>query len=362
VTGITLILLASLVPGEGIGSMDDLYCSTFSIAAVDTATGECGVAVASRVLAVGHIVPWAEPGAGAVATQALANAGFGPAGLDLLAGGMAADDVLDSLLATDPGREERQLGVVDASGRSATFTGTGTMEWAGGVSGPGYAIQGNILTGPEVVAAMEEAFLSTGGPLPWRLLRALAAGDAAGGDSRGRQSAALLVVRAGGGYQGAGDRLVDIRIDDNPDPVTELARVYSLWEPAFAFAVYLDAGTPADGSHALDIMERALAAGIRDAETLNSFAWTLAERGLFPERALELALEAHSLAPDDANIMDTLAQAYFSAGQYANAVTWEQEALRREPGSTFFQEQMRRFQEALDATGRAPLPILEDGE
>lgn len=346
-----LVLTLSLPSGGD--TSDGLYCSTFSIVAVDTATGDCGVAVASRVLAVGYIVPWVKPGAGAVATQALVNPNLGPEGLALLSSGMPAVEVLDSLVASDSGSADRQLGVVDASGRSATFTGSGAMNWAGGVCGPGYSIQGNILVGPEVVEEMREAFLSSGGPLSWRLLKALEAGDAAGGDSRGRQSAALVVMRTGGGYMGAGDRLVDIEIADSPQPVAELARVYSLWEPVFLFPVYIDAGREPEQSYAMAIMERSLSMGQPDAETLNAFAWTLAERGIYPERALELAMQAHMASPEDANIMDTLAQACYSAGQYEQAVTWESEALRREPDGQFFQQQLAKFRRALADTERA---------
>jgi uncharacterized Ntn-hydrolase superfamily protein len=348
------VLLTLSLPA-GPGAPGDLYCSTFSIVAVDTATGDCGIAVASRVLAVGYIVPWAEPGVGAVATQALVNPLLGPGGLDLLSSGMTAAEAMDSLVASDSGSVDRQLGVVDASGGSASFTGSGAMDWAGGICGPGYSIQGNILVGSEVVEEMEEAYLNSGGPLSWRLLSALRAGDAAGGDSRGRQSAALIVMRAGGGYMGAGDRLVDIQIADSPDPVTELARVYALWEPVFLFPVYIDAGTVLEQGYAMAIMERSLALEEPGAETLNAFAWTLAERGLYPERALELAMQAHLAAPDDANIMDTLAQACYSAGQYDLAVTWETEALSREPDSRFFAEQLAKFRAALAGTGRSTL-------
>ncbi len=352
--GILLTLAAQgICPGPG----DGLVCSTFSIAAVDTASGECGVAVASRVLAVGCIVPWVGCGSGAVATQALVNISLGPMGLGLLAEGRPAGEALDSLLSSDEGFQDRQLGIVDARGGSATFTGTGTSAWAGGIAGPGYSIQGNILTGPEVVAAMETAFLETEGPLAYRLSRALAAGDDAGGDSRGRQSAALLVCRPGGGYQGVGDRLVDIRVDDHEDPVGEIERIYARWEPVFMIQVYADAGTEPELGYLGGMMDRALASGDRDPETLNAFAWTLAERGLEPGTAVALATEAHMLAPDDMNIVDTLAEALYSAGRFSEAVSWEEEALRRDPENTWFALQLAKFRDALDSTGRAPVPI-----
>jgi uncharacterized Ntn-hydrolase superfamily protein len=332
-------------------SWDGACTSTFSVAAVDTATGEAGVAVASKVLSVGYIVPWADPDAGAVATQALANAGFGPLGLELLEEGMDAGEVMDSLRAADPDIVQRQLGIVDMEGGSATFTGEQTLEWSGGAAGSGYAIQGNILTGPEVVDEMEAAFLETEGPLSERMLQALLAGDRAGGDSRGRQSAAMLVVRPEGGYQGSSDRLVDIRVADHPDPVAELERIYRLWEPTFVMPVYLQAGGEPEMGRALAMLEGYMEAGedsTRKAAMLNSFAWTIVTGDLdgYDSLALELAEQAHALAPDNANIMDTLATCHFAVGNVEEAVEWEQRALEMDPGNAFFIEQLERFRTA----------------
>jgi uncharacterized Ntn-hydrolase superfamily protein len=203
--------------------------STFSIVAADPEAGEVGVAVASRFFAVGSVVPWARAGVGAVATQSNANTTFGPRGLELLARGATARETLEVLLRGDSGPEARQVGVVAADGGSATHTGPRCTAWAGGRSGPGYAVQGNILAGEPVVAALEKRFLETKGrPLAERLLEALLAGDAAGGDARGRQSAALLVARERGGYNGFTDRAVDVRVDDHPDPLGEIARLTRL--------------------------------------------------------------------------------------------------------------------------------------
>jgi uncharacterized Ntn-hydrolase superfamily protein len=202
--------------------------ATFSIVAADLTRGEWGIAVASRFLAVGAVVPWARAGAGAVATQSYANTTFGPAGLDLMQKGMPAQEVLDRLLAKDEGRAQRQVGMVDAAGRAATFTGAECFAWAGGRCGPSYACQGNILTGPDVVDRMAETFEKAQGELAVRLFAALAAGDRAGGDSRGRQSAALLVVRPAGGYAGFNDRALDLRVDDAPNPVPRLRRLLEL--------------------------------------------------------------------------------------------------------------------------------------
>jgi uncharacterized Ntn-hydrolase superfamily protein len=202
--------------------------ATFSIVAHDPQNGDLGIAVASKFLAVGSVVPWAQAGAGAVATQALANVGFGPRGMALMAAGRPAAEALDALLANDPQREQRQVGLVDARGNAAAHTGKECMDWAGHFVGPGFTAQGNILAGQEVVKALAFRFTRVKGELAERLLAALQAGDEAGGDRRGRQSAALYVARAGGSYGGLLDRYIDLRVDDHPNPVPELARLLSL--------------------------------------------------------------------------------------------------------------------------------------
>jgi uncharacterized Ntn-hydrolase superfamily protein len=203
---------------------------TFSIVARSTDGESWGVAVASKFLAVGAVVPAAVAQVGAIATQADANVAFKGLALSHLDDGATASVALQRLLEEDDGRDERQVGIVDAEGGSATHTGHACLDWAGGVIGSGYAIQGNILAGEFVVAAMQDAFEASDGdePLARRLLAALSAGDDAGGDRRGRQSAALLVVREGAGYGGGDDIAADLRIDDHPDPVTELARLLDL--------------------------------------------------------------------------------------------------------------------------------------
>ena len=217
-----------------------MHPSTFSIVASDPSTGEFGVAVESKFLSVGAVVPWARAGVGAVATQAWANTSYGPRGLRLLARGLPAPTALDRLVATDGGRAQRQAGMVDAAGNAATYTGGGCMPWAGGVTGPGFACQGNILAGPSVVEDMAAAYQAARGSLADRLVTALAAGQAAGGDRRGQQSAALLIVREKGGYGGWNDRAVDLRVDDHARPVEELARLLALHK------LYLYPTDPAD--------------------------------------------------------------------------------------------------------------------
>jgi uncharacterized Ntn-hydrolase superfamily protein len=206
---------------------------TYSIAACDLERGEWGVGVQSKFLAVGSVVSWAEPGAGAVATQAYANPRYGPEGLALLREGLPAGEVVAALVAADPGRDERQVGVVDALGAGAAWTGPGCHEWAGHRTGRCYAAQGNILVGAETVDALAETFEPGGGSLAERLLACLAAAQAAGGDRRGQQSAALYVVRRDGGYAGLSDVLVDLRVDDHERPVEELQRLYALHDRLF---------------------------------------------------------------------------------------------------------------------------------
>jgi uncharacterized Ntn-hydrolase superfamily protein len=203
---------------------------TFSIVACDPASGDLGVAVASKFPAVGAVVPWARAGVGVVATQSSANTDFGPDGLQLMGGGLPAASALDAVLESDDDREERQVGFVDATGGAASFTGANCMDWAGGVTGDGFAAQGNILAGEAVVAALATTFTEMEGDLCDRLVAALLAGDAAGGDRRGKQSAALLVVRTGGGYEGRNDRYIDLRVDDHPDAPRELARLFTVWD------------------------------------------------------------------------------------------------------------------------------------
>lgn len=204
---------------------------TFSIVAWDPEaqpSAEWGVAVASKFLGVGSVVTWARAGVGAVATQALANIAYGPDGLELLAEGRSAEEVVTQLTQADALREQRQLGVLDANGRAATFTGRECFDWAGGHVGDGYCCQGNILKDGDVVLEMSRGFESSTGDLADRMLAGITAGDAAGGDRRGRQSAALLVVRADGGYGGGTDKTVDLRVDDHEHPVEELTRLLAL--------------------------------------------------------------------------------------------------------------------------------------
>ncbi|MBN1782981.1 DUF1028 domain-containing protein [bacterium] len=270
--------------------------STFSIVARDPDAGELGVAVASRFFAVGSVVPWARAGSGAVATQSYANTSFGWRGLDLLDRGATPDEAVQILIRDDEGRESRQFGIVAASGQSATYTGSQCLDWAGGRSGENYAVQGNILTGESVVTAMETTFLNTAGSLAERLYAALLAGDAQGGDSRGRQSAALLVVRDKAGYGGYTDRAIDIRVDDHAEPFKELGRLLVI---------------------------------ARMGDSWNQ-AWTLFQNKQF-QKALQPMESAAGLAPDNAEVFYDLAVIRLAARDTAGAFVALEQALRLNP-------------------------------
>lgn len=230
--------------------------ATYSIAACDLEAEQWGVATQSKFLAVGSVVPWASPHVGAIATQAYANPRYGPDGLALLGEGLSAGEVVERLTSADGDRSHRQLGVVDGKGGSATYTGAECMDWAGGIAGDGFAAQGNILVSEETVSAIAGSFEgSAGKPLAERLIDCLAAGQAAGGDSRGQQSAALLVVQRDGGYANLSDVVVDLRTDDHPLPIEELRRIYSLHEALFGKTPHSD-WIVLDGPLAAELTER----------------------------------------------------------------------------------------------------------
>ena len=242
--------------------------ATYSIAACDLGAGQWGVATQSKFLAVGSVVPWAEPHVGAIATQAWANPRYGLDGLQLLRVGRSAAEAVEELTAADEGRDHRQLGIVDAAGDGATYTGAECLDWAGGIAGPGFAAQGNILVSEATVRALVDTFAATTGrPLAERLLECLAAAQSAGGDRRGQQSAALLVVERDGGYASLSDVLVDLRVDDHATPVEELARIYRLHRALFG-------QTPRDDWLVVD---DALAAELRERLARLGYAGELAD-------------------------------------------------------------------------------------
>jgi uncharacterized Ntn-hydrolase superfamily protein len=258
--------------GQTASEKDRRIVSTFSIVARDSSAGELGVAVASRFFAVGSVVPWARADIGAVATQSFANTSFGPRGLDLLEDGATPEEALHILLRSDMDSEKRQVGIVSADGKSATYTGKECISWAGGRAGPNYAIQGNILAGDSVVIAMEAAFLETKGTLADRLYAALLAGDSKGGDKRGKQSAALLIVKKNAGYGGFTDRAIDIRVDDHPEPFKELGRLLNYAQMNYSWNEAWTLFTRKEYTAALPKMERTASLAPENPEVLYDLA------------------------------------------------------------------------------------------
>ena len=253
--------------------MSDVLVATYSIAACDLGAGRWGVATQSKFLGVGSVVPWAEPQVGAVATQSYANPRYGPEGLALLRDGLSAEEVVQRLTSADDGREHRQLGVVDAKGGSASFTGSECHDWAGGRIGPCYAAQGNILVSGKTVDAIVDTFEATGGrPLEERLLDCLDAAQAAGGDSRGQQSAALLVVERDGGYASLSDVVFDLRVDDHERPLEELRRLHGLHVAIFG-QTPRDEWLPVEGELAAELHERLARVGYEGDLDDTLFRW-----------------------------------------------------------------------------------------
>jgi uncharacterized Ntn-hydrolase superfamily protein len=245
--------------------------ATYSIVACDLEAREWGAAVQSKFPAVGAIVPWAEPEVGAVATQALANVSYGPRGLELLRDGLSSEKALARLTEADGEREHRQAGIVDAAGRAATYTGSSCLDWAGGVTGEGYAAQGNILVSEDTVTALARTFEATPGrALAERLLEALAAAQLAGGDRRGQQSAALLVVKKDSGYGASSDVLVDLRVDDHATPIEELRRLYGIHDLLFGRTPE-EEWLPVDEALAGELRERLAAVGYAQASLEEAF-------------------------------------------------------------------------------------------
>ena len=229
-TAVAMVAVSALLPLTQATVCATEPVATFSIVGYDPETGDLGVAVQSKFFAVGSVVPYAEAGVGAIASQAYGNTTFGPLGLAMLGSGMDVEAVMDSLLKHDPDAAQRQVGIVDAAGNSFAYTGDECMDWAGHETGPNFTAQGNILVGEETVAAMARAFRETEGVLGERLMRALEEGQAAGGDSRGMQSAAIYIARENGGYAGYNDVYCDLRVDDHAEPITELRRIFDLWK------------------------------------------------------------------------------------------------------------------------------------
>jgi len=346
-----LLLCIVLVLGLGARSAH----ATFSIVARDPQTGELGIAVQSRAFSVGAGVPWAEAGVGAVATQSNTNESFGPRGLALMRSGYTARETLDILLGADPGRENRQVGIVDARGRAATFTGEECGTWAGDSTEVDLSVQGNLLAGPDVVRDMVTAFHRTEGELAEKLLAALHAAQAAGGDKRGQQSAAILVVRESDAYPEYRTRYIELRVEDHPTPIDELERVFRMHQASDLLEAHVRYATAYDeqGDAAAAQRERqrigealqgTLQRGNASASTLNALAWNCAISDIHLQEALRAAQEAAAMEPENTNILDTLAEVHFRVGDAAKAIEVIDRALALEPGDGYLLSQRKRFE------------------
>lgn len=328
--------------------------STFSIVAYDSVTQELGVAVQSKYFSVGRVVPWAEAGVGAVATQASVNPSYGPKGLELLRGGKSPAEILSGFGATDSLWNSRQLGIVDARGRAATWTGPKCGSWAGGEAGVAFAAQGNLLAGPAVVAEMARAFRASKGELAERLVAAMEAGQAAGGDKRGQQSAALIVVRPSARHPEYAHRYVDLRIEDHPQAIAELRRVWQIHQGFHGAGAHMDMAEEYEAQGRADLARRerervhetlldVLKRDVKDAGLLNGLAWSCAEHDLNLPDALRAAEKAVALEPKSADILDTLAEVHFRMGNRAKALEVGRQALALDPENPYLKGQVERF-------------------
>jgi uncharacterized Ntn-hydrolase superfamily protein len=332
----------------------DAPTSTFSIVAYDSVTQEVGVAVQSKYFSVGTAVPWTRAGAGAIATQASVNVSVGPRALARLETGVAAGEGMKALAATDSLWQGRQVGIVDARGGSASWTGSRALEWAGGETGPGYTCQGNILAGPAVVADMAKAFRETKGELAERMIAALEAAQRAGGDKRGQQSAAIIIARPSEANPEYKERYIDLRVEDHKAPIQELRRVWQIFQGFHLANAHLNyaARFEAEGRGDLatlernrvgETLERALARGERDPSVLNGLAWACATNDVFLPQALKAAERAVAADRRNVDVLDTLAEVHFRMGNAIKAIEVESRAATIDPKSQYLKDQIQRF-------------------
>ena len=354
VTRIQFAFLTLTMSLASVQSAADSRQGTFSIVAFDPVTKELGVAVQSKYFSVGTDVPWARAEVGAVATQATVNPAFGPRALAMLKRGIPASQVMKALSKNDPQWQNRQVGIVDARGRAVSHTGKSTITWAGGQTGSGFAVQGNILAGPMVVSEMARAYRQLKGELAERLITALEAGQLAGGDKRGQQSASLLVVRPSKTNPEFEERYVDLRVEDHPTPIKELRRLWQIRQGYKGADVHLLSARQYDSAgrkdlakmeraRVRDILTSALARDEKDPGMLNGLAWACATNSIYLKDALRAAERAVELAPKNVDIMDTLAEVHFRMGNAGKAIEVEERAARIDPQSQYLKDQIRRF-------------------
>lgn len=335
----------------------DFLTSTFSILGYDPDVQEWGVAVQSKTLAVGTLVPFARANIGAIATQSSVNIAYGARGLALLKSGHDPKQVIQELLSRDKLAAQRQLAVMDARGHATNYTGLECPAWAGGIAEPNVSVQGNSLAGERVLTAMMAIYKKTEGKLAARLIAGLAAGQRAGGDTRGQQSAALIVVREKSDENGVGDGYVNLRVDDHATPIAELRRLYEIWEKEYfpyleserintllrakkyALAQHLHRVYAADA-------ERLARKYPDDAHLIHAFAWMLAKNQFGLDAALKHARRAVKLQPDNPDVQDTLAHVLFQRGDVAQAVKIERGLVAQQPDNAHFQKQLKKFEKA----------------
>ena len=328
--------------------------STFSIVAYDSVTQELGVAVESKYFSVGSVVPWAEAGVGAVATQSQVNPSYGPQALAMMRSGIAPDEILRGFAVNDSAWNFRQLGIADAHGRVASWTGPKCNDWAGGITGADFACQGNILAGEPVVKGMARAFRQTRGELGERLIAALEAAQAAGGDKRGQQSAALLVVRPSAHHPEYAQRYVDLRVEDHRTPIAELRRLWRVHQGYHGTAAHMELATEYDAAGRRDLATRerervreimlaALTRGERDASMLNGLAWSCATHDFALDDAVRVAERAAAIEPKSTDILDTLAELYFRTNRIDRAIAVESRASALDPKNQYLKDQIARF-------------------
>ena len=328
--------------------------ATFSIVAFDSVTQELGVAVESKYFSVGRVVPWAVAGIGAVATQANVNPTYGPKALAMMSSGMSPAEIMGALAATDSLWDSRQLGLVDARGHLATWTGPKCNTWAGGEAGADFVCQGNILAGPGVVADMARAFRASRGELAERLVAALEAAQAAGGDRRGQQSATMIVVRPSATHPEFAHRYVDLHVEDHRTPIKELRRLWLIHQGFHGAGAHMDCAAEYEAQGRADLAARerervheslaqALARGGNDASLLNGLAWACASHNVNLPDALRAAERAANLEPKSTDILDTLAEVHFRMGNAAKAIEIETRASAIDPKSAYLKDQIARF-------------------
>ncbi|MEO0144329.1 MAG: DUF1028 domain-containing protein [candidate division WOR-3 bacterium] len=329
--------------------MINFLFSTFSIIAIDTITNEIGIGTSSKVLAVGYLVPYIDAEYGVIATQSFVNVKLGKLGIELLKLNYKPEEVFNILKASDSLIELRQIGILNIKGEGYAYTGSKNLPYAGHIVGKGYVILGNLLKSENVLKEMEKAFLNNSNkPLAERLILALEAGEKAGGDKRGKQSAAIIVKLKNGGYDGIDDRLVDIRVDDNKEPISEIKRIYELWQYEYMLISYIRLYEKGFEKNIKYLLQNMKISKNIPADSYNNVAWELCVRNIYQEVGLEFSLKAHKLSPKDTNIMDTVAKCYESLGNYKEALNWLKRALSIEKDNLYLKSRLEEVERMLN--------------